>query len=108
MQESDRDVDIVNLKFENKIMKSRLIAEKKILESGLPEGFICVEDLLGKPPADMDRVIIQRTKMLESMVNLVESARPVVHSASNLRESGEASERGIGKKILRASVMPTY
>lgn len=108
VQESDRDVDIVNLKFENKIMKSRLIAEKKILESGLPEGFICVEDLLGKPPADMDRVIIQRTKMLESMVNLVESARPVVHSASNLRESGEASERGIGKKILRASVMPTY
>lgn len=107
-RESERDAEIVALKFKTKLMESRLIGEKKIIESGLPEGFIDIEDLLGKPASDMDRVIRQRRRMMESMVNLVESARPVVKSAASLRESEDTQVRGVGRRILRNAVMPTF
>lgn len=104
MQESDRDPELVALKFENKLIKSRIIAERKILESGLPEGFIDIEDLLGKPAEDMNRIIRNRQRMVQGMINMVESARPVVTNAASLRESDAATTHGVGRRILRNAV----
>jgi len=103
--ESDRDIDVVNLKFENKLLKSRMVAEQKILESGLPAGFIAVDDLLGRSPEDMDRVIESRALMVENIVNLVESQAPANPPANQVRETPDYAP-GVGRRILESSVLP--
>ena len=72
--ESRRDADIVNLKMENGLLKSRMVAEHKIRESKLPEGYILIDDLLGKPVEDMDRIIESRKAMLRSTLQIVDCA----------------------------------
>lgn len=103
--ESDRDIDVVNLKFENKLLKSRMVAEQKILESGLPAGFIAVDDLLGRSPEDMDRVIESRSLMVQNIVNLVESQAPANPPANQVRETPDYAP-GVGRRILESSVLP--
>ena len=106
VEESNRDVDVVNLKFENKLLKSRLIAERKILESGLPAGFISVDELLGKSADDMDRLIESKTLMVQNIQNLVESSIPATPAAATVR--GGDNKPNIGRKILSESIMPTF
>lgn len=106
VEESDRDVDVVNLKFENKLLKSRMIAERKIMESELPAGFITVDELLGKKPEDMDRIIESKILMIQNIQNLVESSVPATPAAQTVRESD--AKPGIGRKILSESIMPTF
>ena len=104
--ESDRDPEIVKLKFENKLLMSRAVAERKILESQLPEGFIIIDELLGKPPEDMDRIIESKHAMWGNMCSLVESSRPATVQASQVRESD--NKPNLGRRWLDASVLPTY
>lgn len=102
VEESDRDLDIVNLKFQNKLLESRLIAERKIIESGLPGGFITVQELLGQSPEDMDRIIESKCLMVENIANLVEAQRPTVVQATESRRA----VANVGRKILSESVRP--
>ena len=101
--ESSRDVELVNLKFENKLLKSRMIAERKIIESQLPAGFVSVDDLLGRSPEDMDRLLESKSMMVQNIVNLVESQAPVTPPAQQVREADY--KPGVGRRILESSVL---
>ena len=102
VEESNRDVDIVKLKMENKLLKSRVIAERKIQESQLPAGFISVDELLGKQPEDMDRLIESRVLMFNNIVTLTESNRPVTMAAEETRKT----PANMGHKLLSGAIMP--
>ena len=103
--ESDRDPDIVALKMENKLLKSRMIAEHKLAESGLPEGIIPIAELVGRSPADMDTLIQSRVRMLETVSGMVRGASAAVVDAG-LRES-DSGDAYAGRRILRNSLLPS-
>lgn len=102
--ESDRDMDIVALKMENKLLKSRMIAESKLQESGLPEGFVPIAELVGKSPATMDAIIDGRARMFSTFSNMVESSTAAVVDTTVLRESADGF---VGVRILRNSLLPS-
>lgn len=99
MMESDRDIDIVNLKMENKLLKSKDIAVAKIRESGM-DGIVMVPELLGKSPEEMDVVIQARQNLFNQVVKVVES-RAVAAAPANLRESANTSRSaGVGQRLF--------
>ena len=105
-RESAADPKIVSLEFENRILKSRAIAESKIIESGLPAGFITVDELLGQPVDAMNRIIESKQLMVENIQGLVESSAPANPPAQTVRESD--SKPNLGRRWLDNAVLPTY
>jgi hypothetical protein len=103
--ESERDYDLVALKMENKLLKSRMIAEHKLAESGLPEGIIPMAELVGRAPAEMDTLIQSRVRMLETVSGMVRGASAAVVDAG-LRES-DTGDAYAGRRILRNSLLPS-
>lgn len=102
--ESDRDPDLVALKMENKLLKSRMIAEHKLAESGLPDGIIPIGELVGKAPSDMDLLIESRIRMLETVSGMVQGASAAITDASLRESDGDAYA---GRRILRNSLLPS-
>lgn len=99
VMESARDVDIVNLKMENKLLKSKDIAVAKIMESGM-EGIVMVPELLGKSPEEMDVVIQARQNLFNQVVNVVEN-RAIASIPANLRENASINRSaGVGQRIF--------
>ena len=103
MEESDRDHDIVSLKMENKLLKSRLIAEAKIQESGLPAGYVTMAELVGKSPEVMDAVINSKINQLETTARMIESAVGAHIEPSAARG---ATQDQCGLRIRRGALMP--
>lgn len=102
--ESARDYDVAALKMENKLLKSRMIAETKLAESGLPDGIIPIAELVGKAPDEMDVIIDGRRRMFEAVTGMVQGAQAALVEASTSRDSGAT---GIGLRILRNSLLPS-
>lgn len=98
--ESDRDPDIVKLKMENKLLKSRIIAEEKLAESGLGD-LIPLAELVGKSPAEMDVIIDGRARLVEAVGGMVKGSSAALIEATTVRESGDT---GVGLRILRNSL----
>ena len=103
--ESDRDPDIAALKFENKLLKSRMIAEQKLAESGLPAGIIPMAELVGKSPEEMDIIIDGRFRMMEAISGMVQGSQAALVEASAGRTDGNDAQ--VGLRILRSSLQPS-
>lgn len=101
--ESERDHDIVSLKLENKLLKSRAIAETKLAESGMT-GIVPLRQLVGKAPEEMDAILESAANMLGVVSDLVES-NIVAANPPSLRES--APDAMVGKRLLRNSLIPS-
>lgn len=104
VEESDRDYDIVKVKLENKLLKSRIIAEHKLSESKLPPKVIRIKELVGKSPEEMDNIIESRAAMLETVAEMTQGAVAAMGETS-LRENGD--DMTVGRRILRNSCMPS-
>jgi hypothetical protein len=102
--ESMRDPDIAALKMENKLLKSRMIAENKLAESALPEGMIPIAELVGKSPEEMDIIIEGRRRLFETVTGMVQGAQAALVEASTGREAGDTA---VGLRILRSSLLPS-
>jgi len=100
--ESDRDLDLVAVKMENKLLKSRIIAESKLAESGLA-GIVPLRMLVGKSPDEMDVLLESQANMLNAVSNMVQGAS-AAHADVSLRES--STTQFVGSRILRNSLLP--
>lgn len=101
--ESDRDYDVATLKMENKLLKSRMIADSKLQESGLPTGLIPLTELVGKSPTEMDAIIDGRCRMFEAFSGMVKGATASLVEASAVRD---VRDTAIGLRLLRSSLLP--
>lgn len=102
--ESERDPDIAALKMENKLLKSRMIAEAKLTESGMAS-LIPIAELVGKSPAEMDVIIDSRARLVEAVSGMVKGSSAALIEAATVRE--QPGETGVGLRILRNSLLPS-
>lgn len=102
--ESERDPDIAALKMENKLLKSRMIAEAKLQESGMGS-LIPIAELVGKSPAEMDTIIDGRARLVEAVSGMVKGSSAALIEATTVRE--QTGEPGVGLRILRNSLLPS-
>ncbi len=82
------------------LLESRILAERKLIEAGIPNALLSPDKLVGLTPDMMDREIERALDQVEFIQAMIREAMTINGGSEFSRGSGSTSDPNVGKRIL--------
>lgn len=88
-------------RMERVLLESRILAERKLIEAHVPSELLTPDELVGKSPADMDKMINKALRHARFFESVVREAMTL--NGGEFTRGQDTAQPGVGKRLLAAA-----